>query len=177
MSLHDDLLAQARRLASAEPRRPRQASLRRAVSASYYALYHLLVSEATGRMFAGARLAALRGDVARAFAHRTMKDVARQFSSRNVSPRLRAGLNGQPLQAELVRVADSFVRLQDARSDADYDTARTFRRGEALVSVQISERAFADWRRVRKSVQADTFLAGLLVFGNLRGRSGPALPR
>ena len=47
MSLHGDLLDQASRLAVQEPRRPRQASLRRAVSAAYYALFHLLVDAAT----------------------------------------------------------------------------------------------------------------------------------
>jgi len=37
MSLHADLLAQAEYLAKKEPKRPRQASLRRAISAAYYA--------------------------------------------------------------------------------------------------------------------------------------------
>ncbi len=168
MSLHRDLLAQAWQLASAEPRRPKQASLRRAVSASYYALYHLLVSEATRRMFAGNDRAGLRGSIARAFVHGTMKEVARQFSTGTISPKLRTGLNGQPLQAEIVRVADGFIHLQEARHAADYDTARPLKRGEALVSVRIAERAFEDWRRVRKSAQADSFLAGLLVFSHMR---------
>ena len=47
MSLHDDLLVRAEHLIHKEPRRPRQASLKRAVSTSYYALFHLLVSEAS----------------------------------------------------------------------------------------------------------------------------------
>ena len=50
MSLHGDLLRQARHLAAKEPRRPLQASLRRAVSAAYYSLFHLLVDEAVNRM-------------------------------------------------------------------------------------------------------------------------------
>ena len=49
LSLHADLLRQARQLALKEPRRPSQASLRRAISASYYALFHLLVDEAPNR--------------------------------------------------------------------------------------------------------------------------------
>ena len=53
MSLHADLLRQARQLATRERRRPLQASLRRGVSASYYALFHLLVHEATSRMVTG----------------------------------------------------------------------------------------------------------------------------
>ena len=169
MSLHGDLLAQARHLSRAEPRRPKQASLRRAISASYYALYHLLVSEATARMFSGNARAPLRGRVARAFAHATMKDVARQFANDKVSTKLVPGLNSLPLQDEIVRVTGSFLVLQEARHDADYDTARRFVRLDALSSVVRAERAFSDWRRIRKTVQADTFLAGLLTFGNMRG--------
>lgn len=159
MSLHGDLLAQARHLSRAEPRRPKQASLRRAISASYYALYHLLVSEATACMFSGNARAPLRGRVARAFVHATMKDVARQFANDKVSTKLVPRLNGLPLQDEIVRVAGSFLVLQEARHDADYDAARL----DALSSVDIAERAFADWPRVRRTVQADTFLAGLPI--------------
>jgi uncharacterized protein (UPF0332 family) len=46
MALAEDLLEQARHLAKREPKRPKQASLRRAVSAAYYSLFHLLVSSA-----------------------------------------------------------------------------------------------------------------------------------
>src|SRR6266571_1109983 len=41
-SLHNELLAQAWHLAKKEPKHPLQASLRRAVSAAYYAVFHLL---------------------------------------------------------------------------------------------------------------------------------------
>jgi uncharacterized protein (UPF0332 family) len=41
----DDLLEQALHLANRERKGPRQASLRRAVSTAYYALFHLLISE------------------------------------------------------------------------------------------------------------------------------------
>ncbi len=42
MSLHADLLDPAEQLAQLDPRRPKQANLRRAVSSAYYALFHLL---------------------------------------------------------------------------------------------------------------------------------------
>ena len=45
MPFPNDLLEQARHLANREPKRPKQASLRRAVSAAYYALFHLLAAE------------------------------------------------------------------------------------------------------------------------------------
>ncbi|GAB4215496.1 MAG: hypothetical protein OHK0013_41130 [Sandaracinaceae bacterium] len=48
MALHDDLLAQAARLARTDKNRPKQANLRRAASAAYYALFHLLITRARG---------------------------------------------------------------------------------------------------------------------------------
>ncbi|MDE0202158.1 MAG: hypothetical protein OXK73_06970 [Rhodospirillaceae bacterium] len=169
MSLHVDLLRQARQLAVKEPRRPLQASLRRAISASYYALFHLLVDEATKRMLRGHDRAALRRCLARAFGHAAMRQVAQQFSDDNVSRKLAPGLNGQTLQPELVRVASALVEIQEARHQADYDLARRFTRREALDLVGQAELAFVDWNGVRGSIQADTFLTGLLAFGNMRG--------
>ena len=169
MSLQFDLLRQARQLAVKEPRRPLQASLRRAVSTSYYALFHLLVDEATRRMVPGRDRAALRHCLARAFGHNVMRQVAQQFSDDNVSRKLATGLNGQALQPELIRVASALAELQGARHEADYDPARRFTRREALDLVGQAERAFVDWNRIRGSIQADTFLAGLLAFGNMRG--------
>ena len=168
MSLHADLLRQARQLALKEPRRPSQASLRRAISASYYALFHLLVDEATKRMFSGHNRAALRGCLGRAFVHGDMKRVAQQFSDGGVSPKLSPGMNRQAVQPELTRVAATFVDLQQARHEADYDTTRRFTRQDVIDLVDRAEQAFRDWNTVRKSVQADVFLAGLLAFGNMR---------
>ena len=79
-------------------------SLRRAVSASYYALFHMPVDEAARLMIAGRDRSALRDCLARALDH-----------------------------------------------------------------VDLAERAFADWRGIRRTPQADTFLAGLLACGNMRG--------
>ena len=46
MRLPEGLLEQAQHLVKREPKRPKQASLRRAVSTAYYGLFHLLISEA-----------------------------------------------------------------------------------------------------------------------------------
>ena len=47
MAFPGDLLEQAKHLSKRERRKPKQASLRRAVSTAYYALFHLLIEEAT----------------------------------------------------------------------------------------------------------------------------------
>jgi len=49
MSFADDLLEQSYDLAHKEPANPKQASLRRAVSTAYYALFHLLIDEAVSK--------------------------------------------------------------------------------------------------------------------------------
>ncbi len=168
MSLARDLLAQARLLATKEQSRPRQASLRRSVSAAYYALFHLLVEAAARRLVSGTDRQPLRNCLARAFDHGVIKRVARKFAERSLSPRLSPGLNGLPLQVEIVRVAGAFVDLQQHRHEADYDMGRRFTRLEVLNIVSDAERAFLDWRAVRNSVQADTFIVGLLTFEKIR---------
>ena len=168
MSLPQDLLAQARILANKEPRRPKQASLRRSVSASYYALFHLLVDAAVRRLVTGNDRDALRNCLSRAFHHGVMNTVARQFANCRISPKLCPGLNDLPLQDEIIRVARTFVDLQQHRHEADYDVGRSFTRLEVLNIVSDAERAFDDWRLIRGSVQADTFLVGLLTFEKIR---------
>ncbi len=168
MSLHGDLLHQARQLATREPRRPQQASLRRAISAAYYALFHLLIDEASSRFVTGVDRAALRHTLARAFAHAGMKDAATGFANRNVSAKVRPALGKLPVQPELVAVASAFVDLQQARHEADYDTARRFTRQECLDLVHQAEKAFVHWKIVRQTLQADTFLVALLAQRQMR---------
>ena len=170
MSLHQDLLTQAHYLATRERRRPRQASLRRSVSASYYAVFHLLVDAATRRFVPGNDRGPLRLALRRAFAHRTMKAAAIGFTSGagNVSEKLRPGLNNLPLQPELTRIAETFSVLQEHRHEADYDLARPFTRFETLNLYYRAERAFTDWRAIRRTPQADTFLVGLFAIDRLR---------
>lgn len=168
MSLPKDLLDQARLLATKEPRKPKQASLRRSVSTSYYALFHLLVADAVQRVVPGGRVG-LRNSLSRAFNHSTMRKAARQFAAGTLSPAIAAGLEGRPVQQELVIVASTLVDLQEQRHAADYDPARAFTRPDVIDITVAAERAFANWYVVRKSVQADTFLVSLLALDQMRG--------
>ena len=129
----------------------------------------MLIAEATQRMISGGGRVALRHCLARAYTHRNMRRVAQQFASGGVSPKLLPGLNGQPVQPQLVAVAAAFVDLQQARHEADYDIARRFTRREVLDLADRADKALADWRYLRRTVQADTFLTGLLAFGNMQG--------
>jgi len=76
MGFHHDLIDQAEHLAGKEPRKPKQASLRRAVSAAYYALFHLLVDEAVAGLARGPGAGDLRDLLRRAFDHGEMRSVS-----------------------------------------------------------------------------------------------------
>lgn len=159
MSLHEDLLVRADVLASLDARRPKQANLRDAVSSAYYALFHLLTSEASGAMASAGPLQPL---VARAFSHAEMKRASRQFQSGNLAKRYDVFVGQQSLPADLRTVASAFADLQQMRHEADYDTQRTFTRNEARFSIRRARSAFEAWGRVRKHALARLFLYCLL---------------
>jgi len=165
LALADDLLTQAKHLARREPNRPKQASLRRAVSTAYYALFHLLASDGA-RKLAPAQPDRLRARVQRAFDHRTMKEVCAKYglaaSASNLPPHL-ADLTIAPFEPEFSRIGDAFVELQEARHRADYDVATPFDRNDVLQKIDLVERAFSDWDAVRSEVNANVFLAALLL--------------
>ncbi|MCY4327718.1 MAG: hypothetical protein OXC53_09050 [Rhodobacteraceae bacterium] len=169
MSLHKDLLKQASLLARKEPKKPLQASLRRAVSASYDTIFHLLVDEATRLMLKGHDRAPLRDNLARAFHHATMKQTAVAFTKGTLPPKLVIGANNQVLQRPLIAVAETFVQLQEARHAADYDRSLRFTRQEVLDLIDLTEQAFQDWKQIHNSLQADTFLIGLLTYRHMQG--------
>lgn len=169
MSLHADLLKQAHHLATKEPRRPSQASLRRAVSSAYYALFHRLVDEATRMMISRHDRDALREHFSRAFRHQDMKDVCKSFASNQAPRKLTRAFENLPLQPQLVDIAQAFVDLQEARHQADYNTYRPIKRQEAIHLVELADKALDDWDAIRRTPQADAFLAGLLVINRIQG--------
>src|SRR5579859_5592687 len=82
MAFHDDLLRQSLQLIHNEPRNPKQASLRRAVSTAYYALFHLLISEAVSNW----SRVSLRTALGRAFDHNTMKAASNRVQDTRQFP-------------------------------------------------------------------------------------------
>ena len=136
MPLASDLLEQAEHLSNRESSGPpKQASLRRAVSSAYYAMFHLLASAAAFAV--PPNPPSLRGQVHRALLHDEMKDACKGISS---SDRLAAfsRLSGPP-SAALIRIATIFVDLQEARHKADYDNhckTDTYRGAATYTSMQ-----------------------------------------
>jgi hypothetical protein len=164
MPLAQDLLEQARFLSQREAGRgrPRQASLRRAVSTAYYAVFHLLSADAAAQACLVSP-AGLRERVQRALAHDTMKQAANAFQSNNLPAHV-APILGRPIATSVTSVARSFMRLQEERHKADYDLADQFDRRGVQGIISQAEQIFKDWNAVRNSDDARVFLASLMFW-------------
>jgi hypothetical protein len=148
VSLPADLIAQARHLCQKEPRRPKQASLRRAISTAYYGLFHGLLSAAAA-CFLSHRHRALRPSLMRVLKHRDMVEACQRLLRLRAHPAAMAPvLGGTALPPELERLARAFVALQQARHEADYDLARRYTRPEAQALVDLADAALQDLDRV-----------------------------
>ena len=152
MPFADELLEQARHLAHREKKRPRQASLRRAVSTAYYAIFHLLIADAAKNW----RRAEQRHALARSFNHGRMKVASQKIGKpQNIPP-------SSP-EDHLRLVATIFIRAQQQRLTADYDNSIPWTRLEALTQIDTVAAAFQSWKIIRKEPIAQAYLFALVV--------------
>jgi hypothetical protein len=134
---------------------PKQADLRRAVSAAYYGLFHLLTTEAARNW----KHEHQRDLFTRMFDHGRMKTCSARVSSR--------ALPVDPAEistaADLKIVADSFVKLQQARHTADYDNSRIWSRTQVWEMIVLAEDALAAWSNIREKGIAQEYLLDLMA--------------
>jgi hypothetical protein len=161
MAFADDLLEQAEHLARREPKRPRQASLRRAVSTAYYALFHLLISETIRNW----RRPAERNTLARMFEHGFMsKACDKKYRELEDYFKTNPPAGSELTIAKHVHlIAETFTVLQQLRHDADYDGSVKWTRTSTLAGVEAVEKAFQSWQAIREQPAAQDFLVTLLL--------------
>lgn len=145
---------------------------RRAISAAYYALFHLLVEEST-YVVASTWSSVLRDGLHRTYDHTDMKNVCERFKKRNLeqkyvglfdkaSTALSRGTSGGSIVKignDFRIVVTAFVDLQEARHIADYQANCTHEQLEAENNVAKMNEAFDGWAIVKGSD-----LANLLLF-------------
>ena len=129
-----DLIRIARQLASGavggNRGRPRQAELRRAVSAAYYALFHTLVLCGANLLAGSTR--ANRSQQAWRQTYRALEHGhAKNQFNRNVIDRF---------PREIRNFGEIFVEMQRRRHDADYDPVERFSRSEVQILIDVTER-------------------------------------
>ena len=99
-----------------------EVSLRRAISACYYAVFHA-IAVAGANAFTGPD--SLRNQIARSYDHATIAAAAREVEKRH-----RSSMPPSP-EANLVLLAKAVLRLQQKRNEADYDLITTITWDEA----------------------------------------------
>ena len=140
--------------------RPRQTDLRRAVSTLYYALFHLLAQH--GAKLVSTR-AALRFQIARKFDHGKMKAVSNEFKKGDVPAYFKTQLDSIP--KELARLAELFVRLQEARHQADYDTHSDadVSKAEVMKLLEETKTILIAWPTIEGHIATEHYLLAMLL--------------
>jgi hypothetical protein len=164
MSLAEELLEHARFLANLDPRTTSQANIRRAISAAYYAVFHLLAAEVAAQVSPDSP-AGLRERTQRALDHMQMVKVAKAFSlegATRVKDLPDDIVLPHPVSKELALIGSRFRRLQDERHAADYDVSRHYDPTDALKQVEEAQEVFKDWEIERNSRNAIVFLASMM---------------
>ena len=156
MAYHNELLQQAFDLVHKSPANPKQADLRRAVSAAYYSLFHLLISETIAHW----SLDSSRNALGRMFEHSVMKRVSAKIADSTRFP----FVGESPQIVEKLRsVAHAFGELQDRRKIADYDNSKVWDYTEALGEVTVTADTIAAWQSIRHEKIAQDYLVSLLI--------------
>jgi uncharacterized protein (UPF0332 family) len=162
MPFPEHLLEQANHLANRERQKPRQASLRRAVSTGYYALFHLLVQAATKNW----KRVPQRALLARAFEHGTMKSACDKKRG-ELNDFMRAAPPPHPNELAIAQhlhsVVSAFIQTQQQRHTADYDNSKQWTRTEVLTLIGTVTAAFQSWQAIRDEELAQDYLVYLIV--------------
>lgn len=164
MEFANDLLELAKLLANLYPEHPRQANLRRALSTAYYAIFHLLIFEATlnwGRV-------EQRAQLGRILNHGRMKTASVEMvAALNSNAKRYNSDSPERMAAEhLLYFCNAFVQAQQYRNDADYNTAKEWTTTEVVDQIEEVTKAFHLWSTVRQGATAQAYLVSL--FGERR---------
>jgi hypothetical protein len=174
--VHDDLFAQAETLATLDRRKPKQANLRRAVSSTYYAVFHYLVEEACSDQIGSQHSqAAYRYALGRAFTHSVMKQASTSFAGGTLKGAVIKGLprdasGNYPIDKAIRDIATAFANLQEKRQWADYDRRERFNRSDVLILIEEAKNRVAKFSELPASDGKKFFLACLWAWKELTNR-------
>lgn len=137
--------------------RPRQAELRRAISAAYYALFHTLALCGANTLVGATH--ANRGQSEWIQVYRALEHGYARNQCNNRAAMSRFSL-------EIRRFGQLFVRMQQERQAADYDPNASFSRPEAIEFVSEASRIIAEFENADTT---DRRAFAVFVLFRLRG--------
>ena len=111
----------------------------------------------------------LRESISRAFHHSDMRALSVSLAGGTPPLKMAGAFAPLPVDPTLQSIAKAFKDLLEARHQADYNTYRSFSRSDALYHLHLATRAIENWAQIRKTPQADAYLAGLIISGCIQG--------
>lgn len=132
MDMPKDLIDIAEHLARLDAGRPRQASLRRAISTAYYAVFHSVAQCCADTFVGWKKPYDLYSPIYRSVDHARAKKVFKEFTRGD--------------NAGLASIGHVFVELQEQRHIADYDPEPRIGRNEVLGLVDRARSTVAEVR-------------------------------
>jgi len=150
--LAHSFLSTAKRLLPRTAKRPNQANLRRAISTSYYAVFHALAKTVADSLVGSTKANRPNKawvEVYRGLGHGNCKDAC-----------IRAQKIAFP--EELLNFADTLVQLQAARHDADYNPMARYSKREAQLYVASAEKSIQTLKHV-SAKDKKAFAAWVLI--------------
>jgi uncharacterized protein (UPF0332 family) len=138
----DHLFEQASKLISAQAGRPRQADIRRAISAAYYAIFHATITRAVDQ-FVGVtnRDRSRYGLVYRSVSHAWLRDLCKEAQKATPSNRFRPYAPSTGFGSNIAAFAAAVIELQEKRHSADYDVMIRVNRSDAALAIATARAA------------------------------------
>jgi hypothetical protein len=160
MAYADDLLQLALEIANLRGSDAHQPSLRRGLSTAYYALFHLLISDA----ISDCNDPHLRAALARLFDHGPMRKASEDKLSelKGLSKQRPPEASEHFVKYHLRNVAETFRRAQHNRNEADYNLTREWQPTEVSLLNEGIKDAFESWSRIREERAARDYLIAML---------------
>jgi uncharacterized protein (UPF0332 family) len=143
--------------------RPRQADIRRAISAAYYGVFHAVIAKAVDQ-FVGAinRDKAHYGLAYRSVSHSRLREVCNAIQKPTPPGKYRPYAPIAGFGPDVIALADAIEALQEKRHSADYDIMIRMNRSDAAVAIATVRAALA---RLDKTPQQEQLaFLGLLLF-------------
>lgn len=159
----EHLFEQADGLVATQAGRPRQADVRRAISAAYYGVFHAIITQGVN-LFVGATNQNSKnyGLAYRSVDHAWLRELCREVQKPTLPNRYRLYEPNNGFGPNIQAFAIALVDLQEKRHVADYDITATMRQSDAVLAVKTARAALRRFSKASKT-RRNLFL-GLLLF-------------
>ena len=162
------LFEQAEKLAASPAAGPpRQADIRRAVSAAYYGVFHFVLAAAADQFIGVTKRANSEyGRVYRSVDHRTLRELCEDLKKSNLPAKYSNHVPASGFGPNIPAFAAALVELQEKRHAADYDPMIRMRLSDAQLAIKTARASVRRFRQASKT-RRRAFLS-LLLFAPKR---------